>query len=271
MTDRYAVFGFPIGHSKSPVIHQQFAAQTRQQLSYEAVEVKPEVFDTVLDDFFETGGQGVNCTVPLKELAYEKVDQLTERAKFSGAVNTIKRLDDGSLLGDNTDGVGLLTDLCENLGISLEGKRVLVLGAGGASRGILGPLLGAQPSELCLANRTVSKAKAMETLFSSLGRIRSSSYKDLAGKQFDLIINATSASLTGVLPPLEKGLLVQRGVCYDLAYSQEPTAFVKWGEQEGAVLSVDGLGMLVEQAAHAFKLWRGVMPDTAVVRASLRV
>jgi len=268
--DKYAVFGFPIGHSKSPVIHQQFAEQTAQHLSYKAVEVKPEAFDAVLNDFFKAGGKGVNCTVPLKELAYEKADQLTERAKFSGAVNTIKRLDDGSLLGDNTDGVGLLTDLSENLGIALEGKRILVLGAGGASRGILGPLLAAKPSELYLANRTVSKAKAMEVLFSSVGCIHSSSYEDLAGKQFDLIINATSASLTGTLPPLAQGLLAQRGVCYDLAYSQEPTAFVKWGEQEGAVLSVDGLGMLVEQAAHAFNLWRGVMPDTTVVRASLR-
>ncbi len=270
MIDRYAVFGFPIGHSKSPVIHQQFAEQTGQQLSYDAVEVKPEVFDETLAEFFSAGGKGLNCTVPLKELAFEKVDELTQRAKFSGAVNTIKRLDDGSLLGDNTDGVGLLTDLCENLGLQLDGKRILVLGAGGASRGVLGPLLGAKPLELWLANRTVSKAQALEVLFSSEGPIHASSFEGLAGKQFDLIINATSASLTADLPPLADGLLASKGVCYDLAYSQEATAFVKWGVQQGAALSVDGLGMLVEQAAHAFNLWRDVMPETKLLRASLR-
>tara|TARA_R110002096_G_scaffold431278_3_gene646331 strand:+ start:2684 stop:3496 length:813 start_codon:yes stop_codon:yes gene_type:complete len=270
MTDRYAVFGFPIGHSLSPIIHRQFADQTGQQLSYEAQEVKPDVFNEALADFFKAGGKGVNCTVPLKELAYEAVDQLTQRAKFSGAVNTIKRLDDGSLLGDNTDGIGLLTDLCTNLGVVIDDQQVLVLGAGGASRGILGPLLEAKPRQLYLANRTVSKAKAMEVLFSSLGRIQSSSYEDLAGKQFDLIINATSASLSGSLPEIANGLLSPNGVCYDLAYSEQPTAFVCWGMQEGARLSVDGRGMLVEQAAHAFHLWRGVMPETSAVLKGLK-
>ena len=270
MMDRYAVFGFPIGHSKSPLIHQQFAEQTRQELSYSAIEVKPEDFDETLANFFKEGGKGLNCTVPLKELAYAKVDQLTERAKFSGAVNTIKLMDDGTLLGDNTDGVGLLSDLCENLGLDLAGKRILVLGAGGASRGILGPLLSAKPTELYLANRTISKAQTMESLFAPLGKIVATSYDDLAGKQFDMIINATSASLTGELPPLAAGLLAPQGICYDLAYSQEPTAFVKWGEQHGASVSVDGLGMLVEQAAHAFHLWRNVMPNTPVIRRTLR-
>lgn len=268
--DRYAVLGFPIGHSLSPAIHQQFAEQTGQTLSYEALETAPEVFDETLVDFFGNGGNGVNCTVPLKELAYEKVDQLTERAKFSGAVNSIKRLEDGSLLGDNTDGIGLVTDLCENLGLSLEGKRILVLGAGGASRGVLGPLLESGPSELWLANRTVAKAQAMEALFAPIGPIHAASYDEIAGQQFDLIINATSASLTGDLPPLADGLLSSKGICYDLAYSKEPTAFVLWGEREGAVLSTDGLGMLVEQAAHAFNLWRDVMPKTASIRANLR-
>lgn len=268
--DQYAVFGFPIGHSKSPVIHQQFAEQTNQPLSYEAVEVSSEVFDKTIADFFKANGKGVNCTVPLKELAFEKVDSLTERARFSGAVNTIKLLADGRLLGDNTDGVGLLTDLCDNLGLSLGGQRILVLGAGGAARGILGPLLEAKPSNLWLANRTVSKAQAMQQLFAPIGDIQPSSYEALAGRQFDLIINATSASLTGDLPPLAEGLLAVNGVCYDLAYSQQPTAFVRWGEEQGASLSIDGLGMLVEQAAHAFNLWRGVMPETSTIRASFR-
>ena len=237
--DKYAVVGFPIGHSLSPSIHSQFAAQTGQQLSYSAIEVKPENFDQALSDFFQSGGLGLNCTVPLKELAFAKADQLTERAKFSGAVNTLKRMPDGSLLGDNTDGVGLLTDLTENLGLSIKGKRVLVLGAGGAARGILGPLLEAGPAELYLANRTVEKAQLMEELFASIGCIHACAYESLLGQQFDLVINATSASLSGDLPPLADNLLAKDAVCYDLAYSKEPTAFMKWGNQHRAGLSVD--------------------------------
>lgn len=270
MIDQYAVFGFPIGHSKSPLIHAQFAEQTEQLLNYQAIEVPPEAFDQAITEFFKTNGKGLNCTVPLKELAFEKVDKLTERAQFSGAVNTIKLMEDGFLLGDNTDGVGLLSDLCENLGLTLKGKHLLVLGAGGASRGILGPLLESKPSVLQLANRTVSKAQAMVELFKDIGCIEASSYDGLEGLQFDVIINATSASLTGELPPLAEGLLATGGVCYDLTYSNEPTAFVLWGREQGATLSIDGLGMLAEQAAHAFKLWRGVMPKTQRVRALLR-
>jgi len=260
--DKYAVVGFPIGHSMSPSIHSQFAEQTEQTLSYSAIEVQPQNFDQALADFFQSAGKGLNCTVPLKELAFEKADQLTERAKFSGAVNTLKLMPDGSLLGDNTDGIGLLTDLSKNLGLSLKGMRILVLGAGGAARGILGPLLEAQPSALYLANRTEAKAQLMEELFTPIGRIHASTYEGLLGQQFDLLINATSASLSGDLPPLVDKLLAEGAVCYDLAYSKEPTAFMKWGQQQGASLSVDGLGMLVEQAAHAFQLWRGVMPDS---------
>ena len=269
--DKYAVVGFPIGHSMSPAIHAQFAAQTEQDLSYSAIEVKPAVFDQALSDFFQSNGQGLNCTVPLKELAFEKADQLTERAQFSGAVNTLKLMEDGSLLGDNTDGIGLLTDLTDNLGLSLLNKRVLVLGAGGAARGILGPLLEAKPSMLYLANRTVAKAELMEQLFSPIGRIHACSYEGLAGKQFDLVINATSASLSGQLPPLADKLLASGAVCYDLAYSKKPTAFIEWANIQGAALSVDGLGMLVEQAAHAFYLWRGVMPDTELMLQQIRV
>lgn len=268
--DRYAVFGFPISHSKSPFIHQQFAKQTGQQIRYEAEEVRPENFDAAVDVFFKEGGKGLNCTVPLKELAYEKVDQLTERAKFSGAVNTIKRQEDGSLLGDNTDGIGLLTDLCVNLGVDIEGKRVLVLGAGGASRGIIGPLLKEKPLAFFLANRTVAKAKAMEELFAPIGVIQACSYESLHGHQFDIVLNATSASLTGQLPALADQLLAEGALCYDLAYSQEPTAFMLWAQQQKARLIKDGLGMLVEQAAHAFYLWRGVMPNSQTVLARLK-
>ena len=268
--NRYAVLGSPINHSLSPVIHKRFAEQTKQQLSYEAIEVAPDDFGAVVTDFFQSGGKGLNCTVPLKELAFERADTLTERATFSGAVNTLKLMPDGSLLGDNTDGVGLVTDLCDKLGMILRGKRILILGAGGATRGILEPLLNAKPSELWLVNRKVFKAKELEQAFSSVGPISVSSYEGLAGEKFDLIINATSTSLTGTLPPLPSGLMSSKGVCYDLAYSKEPTTFVKWGEKEGAVLSTDGLGMLVEQAALAFNIWHGVMPDTSVVRAKLR-
>jgi len=265
MLDRYAVMGFPISHSLSPVIHQQFAEQTGQEISYEAIEVRPESFDQAMDEFFHAGGQGVNCTVPLKELAFKKADQLTERAKFSGAVNTLKLMEGGSLLGDNTDGVGLMTDLYKNLGLSLPGKRLLVLGAGGAARGILGPLLETQPECLFLANRTIEKAQKLKAIFAPLGNIDVSTYEDLLGNKFDLIINATSASLSGKVPPLPHDILAKQAVCYDLAYSKKPTAFTLWGKDEGAILSVGGLGMLIEQAAQAFYIWRSIMPDTKPV------
>jgi shikimate dehydrogenase len=265
MLDRYAVMGFPISHSLSPVIHQQFAEQTGQKISYEAIEVRPESFDQAVEEFFHAGGQGINCTVPLKELAFKKADQLTERAKFSGAVNTLKRMEDGSLLGDNTDGIGLMTDLCKNLGLSLAGKRILVLGAGGATRGILGPLLEARPECLFLANRTIEKAQKLKAVFAPLGALDVSTYEDLLGNKFDLIINATSASLSGDVPPLPNGILAKQAVCYDLAYSKKPTAFTVWGKEKGAVLSVGGLGMLIEQAAQAFYIWRSVRPDTKPV------
>lgn len=263
--DKYAVVGFPIGHSMSPTIHAQFATQTGQDLSYRAIEVRPEVFEQALDDFFQENGKGLNCTVPLKELAFERADQLTDRAQFSGAVNTLKLMPDGTLLGDNTDGVGLLSDLINNLGLSLDGKRLLVLGAGGAARGILGPLLEAKPSVLYLANRTVSKAELMEKLFAPIGRVHACCYEALAGQQFDLVINATSASLSDQLPPLADELLAPGAVCYDLAYSKQPTAFMEWATSQGAALAIDGLGMLVEQAAHAFYLWRDVMPNTDAI------
>ncbi|ORU90080.1 MAG: shikimate dehydrogenase [Cycloclasticus sp. symbiont of Poecilosclerida sp. M] len=269
--DRYAVFGFPIGHSLSPMIHQHFAEQTQQSMSYEAIEVNADTFETNVTDFFKSGGKGINCTVPLKELAFKKADELSQRARFSGAVNTLKLLEGVRLYGDNTDGIGLLSDLQDNLGLSIKGKRILVLGAGGAARGIIGPLLEAKPSMLWLANRTLSKAQAMEAVFASIGNIKPVSFEQLYGEQFDLVINATSASLSGAMPPLPRKLLAQGAVCYDLAYSKEgATVFTKWGVEQGAALSVDGLGMLLGQAAHAFNLWRGVMPDTIGLKEKLR-
>lgn len=267
--DEYAVFGYPINHSLSPFIHSSFAKQTGQCINYQAVEVKPESFTEVVKDFFNSGGKGINCTVPLKEMAFNEVDVLSDRAKFSGAVNTIKLMENGGLFGDNTDGIGLLKDLRDNLGLSLAGKRILVIGAGGAARGILGPLLTSAPSSLCLVNRTQSKAQTLKDIFESIGEIKVTTFNNLAGSTFDLIINATSASLNADLPPLPSQILAEGGVCYDLAYSKEATAFMKWGLKEGAATSVDGLGMLVEQAAQAFYVWRNIMPDTINVRREL--
>lgn len=261
--DRYAVLGSPINHSKSPRIHTLFAEQTKQELSYIAQEVKPQNFSDVVTDFFEQGGKGLNCTVPLKELAWQFADLRTERAESAKAVNTLIKQKDGSILGDNTDGIGLVTDLTINHNIQLENKQILILGAGGATRGILLPLLDKQPASLIVANRTIEKALMLAVEFNH--RFKGCGFDDLTKLQFDVIINATSASLTNDLPPLPENLLVENGVCYDLAYSNQPTAFVKWGHLQNASNSLDGLGMLVEQAAEAFYLWRGVRPNTKPV------
>ena len=267
--DQYAVFGHPINHSKSPRIHRLFAEQTQQNLNYTAQDVPAELFDSAIADFFKQGGKGLNCTVPLKELAWQRADSLSERAQFSKAVNTLVLQKDGSLLGDNTDGIGLVTDLTVNHAISLANKRILILGAGGASRGIIGPIMEKQPAQMTIANRTVEKAITLSQEFSQLGDITGCSYEALKDQQFDLIINATSASLTGQLPHLTDGLLAKNGYCYDLAYSNTPTAFVYWGLAQDAKKSLDGLGMLVEQAAEAFYIWRNVRPHTAEVIALL--
>ncbi|EIC29563.1 shikimate dehydrogenase [Methylomicrobium album] len=260
--DRYAVFGSPIKHSKSPQIHRLFAEQTGQSLSYEAQEVKAESFAEAVRAFFAAGGKGLNCTVPLKELAYRFASHKTGRAERSKATNTLALQADGTILGDNTDGCGLVGDLLNNHRITLAGKRILILGAGGASRGILGPILEEAPAALVIANRTVEKAERLAEEFECLGSIAGCGFEALAGRQFDLILNATSASLSGELPPLPEHLLADKGNCYDLAYGNEPTAFVRWGIAQGAQKSLDGLGMLVEQAAEAFFIWRGVRPQT---------
>ncbi|NOQ35008.1 MAG: shikimate dehydrogenase [Methylococcaceae bacterium] len=265
-TDNYAVFGQPIKHSKSPKIHQLFAKQTGQVLDYRAEEVGADIFNTTANYFFAKGGKGLNCTVPLKELAYQFADQLTERAEFAKAVNTLALQKDGSILGDNTDGCGLVTDLTVNHQIKLKNTRLLILGAGGATRGIISPIMQQSPTQLVIANRTIAKAIGLAAEFQSLGdSIKGCGFEGLAGMQFDLILNATSASLSNELPPLPKNLLAENGCCYDLAYGNEPTAFVRWGIENNALKSVDGLGMLVEQAAEAFYIWRGIRPDTQAV------
>lgn len=261
--DHYAVFGSPINHSKSPRIHRLFAGQTNQNLDYVAQEVNAENFDAAATKFFEQGGKGLNCTVPLKELAYLFTHKKTERAESAKAVNTLILRSNGLIVGDNTDGIGLVTDLTVNHGIELQGKRILILGAGGATRGILAPLLEQRPDCLVVANRTVEKA--LQLAFEFNHSFEGCGFDDLNNQPFDLILNATSASLSDELPPLPENLLAENGVCYDLAYSNKPTTFVRWGQLQNASKSLDGLGMLVEQAAEAFALWRGVRPDTKAV------
>ncbi|MCX7098319.1 MAG: shikimate dehydrogenase [Methylococcales bacterium] len=267
--DRYAVFGHPIAHSKSPRIHALFAGQTGQALDYGAQDVPAELFSSAVAAFFAEGGKGLNCTIPLKELAWAYADIKTERAQLAKAVNTLALQADGRILGDNTDGLGLVADLTVNHGIRLAGSRVLVLGAGGASRGIIAPLLEQAPSSITLANRTVDKAIGLAGEFAHKGAVIGCGFGDLENQQFDLVINATASSLSGSVPPLPDGLLANNAVCYDLAYGNEPTVFVRWGQQQQAAKSLDGLGMLVEQAAAAFFIWRGIQPQTQPVIALL--
>jgi len=265
LIDRYAVFGYPIKHSKSPRIHKIFAEQTGQSLEYSAQEVPAGQFSAAVAAFFANGGKGLNCTIPLKELAWAYANVKTERAQLSKAVNTLVLRADGSIFGDNTDGIGLVTDLMTNHAINLAGSRILILGAGGASRGIIAPILEQSAHSIVIANRTIDKAINLAAEFHHKGSITGCGFNDLKNRQFDLIINATSTSLSGQLPPLPEDLLTKNGVCYDLAYSNEPTVFVRWGLENHALKSLDGLGMLVEQAAEAFFIWRGIHPKTRPV------
>jgi len=270
MTDRYAVIGNPIAHSKSPRIHAAFASQTKQDIQYDRILVEANCLPQAVNDFRSQAGKGLNITVPFKNDAFDLANSLSERAQLAGAVNTLVLNNDGSLYGDNTDGIGLVRDLTSNHGFNLKAKRLLLLGAGGAVQGVLLPLLQQHPTEIVIANRTVSKAQALCEKFSAYGNISASSFENLAGQSFDGIINGTAASLQGEVPPLPNNILNPDGWCYDMMYSNEPTAFVCWGNEQGAKQSVDGLGMLVEQAAESFELWRGVQPETATVIQLLR-
>lgn len=267
--DKYAVIGNPISHSKSPLIHSMFARQTGEQLSYEALLAPLDDFEATLRTFLREGS-GVNVTVPFKEQAWQLADSRTPAAELAGAVNTLQRLADGRLLGDNTDGKGLVRDIQHNAGLELAGKRILLIGAGGAARGVIQPLLEAQPAQLCVVNRTVEKAEHLAALFKEQGPISAAGF-DWIEESVDLIINATSASLDGQLPPISPKLICPGQTwCYDMMYASEATVFNRWAQQQGAAVCLDGLGMLVEQAAEAFLLWRGVRPDTAPVLAVLR-
>jgi shikimate dehydrogenase len=270
MPDRYAVMGDPVAHSKSPIIHAQFAKQTGESLVYEAIRVPAGELACAVSDFQAAGGMGLNITLPHKEEAFALAELRSSRAEQAAAVNTLWFANDGRCHGDNTDGVGLIRDLAQNHGISLASKRVLLLGAGGAARGVLGPLLGACRRGLVCANRTDSRAQELVAHFAKLGPVQVQSWLQLDGLEFDLIINATSASLKGKALALPEGILALGGACYDMVYGDEPTVFVRWGQAHGAAKSVDGLGMLVEQAAESFYRWRGVRPMTAPVIQALR-
>jgi shikimate dehydrogenase len=270
--DRYAVFGQPVSHSLSPRIHRLFAEQTGEQLTYEALDVTPGHFARAVADFFEGGGSGLNITVPHKLSAFALAGRSSERARLAGAVNTLWSEADGRVLvGDNTDGAGLVRDLTANLGLPVRAQRVLILGAGGATRGILAPLLALRPDTLGIANRTPDTARTLAAQFSQIGPVRAMAAGELAGTRWDLILNATSASLSGELPQLDAKILDAECLCYDLAYGQRPTPFMAWAAAHGAARSVSGLGMLIEQAAEAFFQWRGRRPDTAPVRALLNL
>jgi shikimate dehydrogenase len=269
--DKYAVYGNPIKHSKSPQIHAAFAEQTGQQLSYRAHLVDENKFADVARSFFDNGGKGLNITVPFKLDAFGFADQLSDRARRAGAVNTLVLQDDGVIYGDNTDGVGLVRDINNNLAWEVTNKKILILGAGGAVRGVLGPLLRKNPESLVIANRTVEKAKQLASDFADLGALKACSFEELKGQQFDLIINATSASLAGELPPLPADLLTEEACAYDMMYGSEPTPFMRWAAENAAWAVADGLGMLVEQAAESFCIWRGVRPKTTPVIDELRV
>ncbi|MDR1311761.1 MAG: shikimate dehydrogenase [Burkholderiaceae bacterium] len=265
-SDRYAVVGNPVKHSKSPDIHALFARQTGQNIRYSHLLAPLDRFDITVRNFMEEGGKGLNVTVPFKRDAYLLSDVLTPRAKIAGAVNTLFRDSRKGIVGDNTDGKGLLTDLVRNEGLSLAGKSVLLLGAGGAARGVIQPLLEQNPACLCIANRNLERARELAALFSDAA-IQVSPYGDLKDA-FDIVINATSAGLVQERPPVPAVVFNARVFALDMVYGA-PTPFMAFARQHGAQVR-DGLGMLVEQAAESFLVWRGVLPDTAPVLAALR-
>jgi shikimate dehydrogenase len=267
--ERYAVIGHPIAHSRSPQIHALFAQQTGQNIVYGALDVAPQELSVQVREFFASGGRGLNVTVPHKEAVLALSANLTARARTAGAANTLMQQARGRLLADNTDGAGLVRDLTHNLHISVREQRVLLLGAGGAARGVLAPLLELQPRLLVIANRGVERALSLAQAFASLGPVRASGFAQLDGPCFDLIVNASAASQQGQVPPLPPGVLGATTICYDLFYGASDTHFMHWAREHGAAQAHMGLGMLIEQAAESFYLWRGVRPDTAPVRAAL--
>ena len=270
--DRYAVFGNPIHHSKSPQLQMQFAEQTGESIQYSAQLVDKDGFTQAATEFFEQGGKGLNITVPFKEDAFNFADKLTPRASLAGAVNTLLVDADNTIVGDNTDGAGIVDDMRNNLDWVLANKRILIVGAGGAVRGIIEPLIQQKPASITIANRTVSKAQTLCEVFSPhFNAITACSFDTLKQEAaFDIIINGTSASLSGELPPLAKTIITKNSCCYDMMYSAEKTIFIEWANNNGSVKTADGLGMLVCQGAESFTQWRGKKPATKPVISYLR-
>lgn len=264
--DKYAVFGNPIAQSKSPIIHAMFAEQTNQPLSYESILAPKKEFASSVKAFFDSGAKGCNITAPFKQEAYEFASSLTDRAKLAGAVNTLFK-EDNQITGDTTDGVGLVNDLIDN-NFTLHNSRILILGAGGATRGCLLSLLEQQPKSITVANRTITKAQLLAEVFSPYGEVKSSGF-ELGSNEFDLVINATSTGLSGEIPLISESV-VENKDCYDMSYSKGETPFLKWCSEHGAKKTVDGLGMLVKQAAESFYIWRGINPNTQPVLTYLR-
>ncbi|MDR8525826.1 shikimate dehydrogenase [Shewanella fidelis] len=268
MTERYAVFGNPISHSKSPKIHAMFAKETAQSITYEAILAPVDEFEASFKDFVVANGRGANVTVPFKEQAFALCDELSEQAKLAGAVNTLSVLANGKIRGDNTDGLGIVADLQRNLG-SLQGLDVLLVGAGGAARGCILPLLNAGIAKLTIVNRTQVKAETLANLFAPFGNVDVLPIEH-SGQSYDLIINSTSSSLTGDVPNISTNSITPQTVCYDMMYGKQPTAFNLWATAQGARQTIDGLGMLVGQAAESFNIWRKVKPNVEPVLTQLR-
>jgi shikimate dehydrogenase len=267
--DQYGVAGHPIAHSWSPFIHGMFAKEAAQNLVYRLFDITPENFRREALRLFASGLKGLNVTLPHKQAAAELVNELTPRAERAQAVNTIAFFEQTSLLGDNTDGLGLLADLENNLGMSLSGKRVLILGAGGAVRGVLGPLMERELRSVVIANRTAERAHSLAAEFADMGEISGCGFSAVRGPPYDLIINATSASLQGEMPQMPVGLVGEESICYDMAYGRGHTPFTLWAKSLHAARTTKGWGMLVEQAAESFLLWRGIRPDTQSVLQAL--
>ncbi len=268
--DRYAVFGNPIKHSKSPQIHTLFAEQTKQSLIYTAELAEIGQFEQAVKKFIKHNGKGLNITVPFKEDAWQLADRHSERAKRAGAVNTLRLEHDGSLYGDTTDGVGLVRDLSQNHHVSLTDKAILIIGAGGAVRGVIEAILEQQPASLLIANRTAEKAVQLSNDFSDLGNISGCGLDEIRNRRFDIVINGTSASLQGDLPPIPETVFDEYACSYDMMYADQATVFMQWSKDHGATQVFDGLGMLVEQAAEAFYIWRNIRPETVSVIEQIR-
>lgn len=270
VTDRYAVIGNPIRHSLSPAIHRAFAHDAGVDLEYTAIESPRDGFVAAVQAFRAGGGLGMNVTAPFKLEAFALADRRSDRAEVAGSANTL-RFEEGTVSADNFDGVGLMRDLRDNLGYPVEGARVLLLGAGGAARGLLHPLMAEHPAELVIANRSAAKARELADLLPSQGRLRGGGYDEIGDRGFDLVINATSASVQGEAPPLASAAFLADGVAYELAYGLGMTPFLELARAAGVRRMADGVGLLVEQAAESFAWWRGIRPDTRAMIEELTV